>query len=107
MNVEVDPEEETIGRTVPIMANYTLSDASMFWQISPWGDGTFFFTNAANGTAWHLTRKGDGLMAMNSNITVPQNGQRFQFKQLGSINNERYSTVTVCILAAGVGLMDG
>jgi len=45
------------GNTVPDIRNYTLSDNGMFWTIEPWGDGTFFFTNAANGTAWHLNSK--------------------------------------------------
>ncbi|KAH7319390.1 hypothetical protein BKA65DRAFT_556812 [Rhexocercosporidium sp. MPI-PUGE-AT-0058] len=94
LTVALSPEENTPGRTVPRMANASLADDSMFWQIEPWGDGTFFFTNAANGSAWHLQLKPNSLMAMSSNITAPpRDGQRFSFKQLGAIQNSNFSTV--------------
>jgi hypothetical protein len=101
MNVAagVQDSSSTLGATVPDMRNSSLSGPSMFWQITPWGDGTFFFTNSANGSAWHLTLLPpvpNSLMAMTSNITAPQSGQRFTFKKLGAINDERYSSVIVC-----------
>ena len=77
------------------MRNSTLSDDSMFWNISPWGDGTFFFTNAANGTAWHLDVKPNSIMVMSSNITAPQDRQRFTFNQLRIIDDESFSSVVV------------
>jgi hypothetical protein len=70
------------------MCNVSFADNSMFWTISPWGDGTFFFANAANGTDWHLQVKSNSLLAMSSNITAPQNGQRFSFNQQGPIVNK-------------------
>ncbi|KAH6711355.1 hypothetical protein BKA61DRAFT_610824 [Leptodontidium sp. MPI-SDFR-AT-0119] len=94
LTVKRAPEENTPGRTVPLMTNASLADDSMFWRIEPWGDGTFFFTNAANGSAWHLQLKPNSLMAMSSNITTPpRDGQRFSFKQLGQIQNANFSTV--------------
>ncbi|PVH75326.1 hypothetical protein DL98DRAFT_658233 [Cadophora sp. DSE1049] len=93
LTVKFQTGEDTPGKTVPLMTNASISDNSMFWQIEPWGDGTFFLTNAANGTAWHLEKKPNSLMAMSSNITAPQNGQRFSFKQLGQIQNEKFTTV--------------
>ncbi|KAG4432098.1 hypothetical protein IFR05_012427 [Cadophora sp. M221] len=94
LTVKRAPEENTPGRTVPLMTNASLADDSMFWQVEPWGDGTFFFTNAANGSAWHLQLKPNSLMAMSSNITAPpRDGQRFSFKQLGQIQNTNFSTV--------------
>lgn len=72
-------EEETPGQTVPIMINGTIADDSIYWNISPWGDGTFFMTNGANGTAWHLKKKDNGLLCMDSNIIDPQPGQRWSF----------------------------
>ncbi|OCL13472.1 hypothetical protein AOQ84DRAFT_108680 [Glonium stellatum] len=83
----------TPGYTVPQVRNYTLTDDSMFWQITPWGDGTFYFTNAANGTAWHLDVLSNTLMSMSSNITAPQDGQRYSFTQLGAINDKAFSTI--------------
>jgi len=91
-----DVNETTAGYTVPQMRNITLADESMFWQIGAWGDGTFFMTNSANGTSWHLNVKSNSLMAMDSNITGVQKGQKFEFSSLGTINNSKYSTIQVC-----------
>ncbi|CZT03106.1 uncharacterized protein RAG0_09975 [Rhynchosporium agropyri] len=90
------PLEGTPGRTVPRMANASIVlDDSIFWQIEPWGDGTWYLQNAQNGSAWHLQQKPNSLMAMSSNITTtpPRNGQRFSFKQLQPIQNASFSTV--------------
>lgn len=95
MNTGLNPNESTPGKTVPQMANYSISDNSMFWQIIPWGDGTFYFTNAANGTTWHLAIKPNSLMVMTSNITSPQDAQRFSFTQMGTIDDARFSSVVV------------
>lgn len=95
------PSEPTPGSTVPAVFNASIADDSMFWQISPWGDGTFYFTNAANGTSWHMYNKlpgqypGGGLMAMTSNISMAQVGQEFSFSALGSVDDVAYSSVVV------------
>src|SRR6266702_4241794 len=36
LGVAVNYNETTAGNTVPEMRNHTLSDDSMFWQITPW-----------------------------------------------------------------------
>jgi hypothetical protein len=95
MTAAVSEAEITPGGTVPQMTNCSLADTSMFWHISPWGDGSFFFTNAANGSAWHLLVKPNSLMAMSSNISSPQDGQRFSFNALTAINDTRFSTLDV------------
>jgi hypothetical protein len=95
MNTGVGSGGSTPGNTVPLTANYLILDDSMFWKISPWGDGTFFFTNAANGTAWNLAIKPNSLMVMTSNISAPQDAQRFSFTQQGTIDDVRYSSVLV------------
>jgi hypothetical protein len=77
------------------MRNATLGDDSILWQISPWEDGTFYMTNAANGTDWHLMVKPGSLMAMSSNITELQKGQSFSFNATGTINDARFSGVNV------------
>lgn len=97
MSAQAALNETTPGHTIPSLRHYTITDDSRYWQISPWGDGTFYLTNLANGTAWHLTNKPTSLMAMSSNITAPQDGQRFTFNALGAINDGKYSTVAVCV----------
>lgn len=88
----------TPGNTKAITQNYTLCDNSMFWKISPWGDGTFYLSNAQNGTDWHLNVRDNSLISMSSNITAPQDGQRFSFTQLKeAINDPDYSTVMVSL----------
>ena len=77
------------------MLNVTNSDASMFWAVSPWGDGTFYLTNAGNGTDWHLNNIQNGLLSMSSNITAPQNAQRFSFDKQGLINDIAFSSVSL------------
>lgn len=78
------------------MRNVTIADDSMFWSISPWGDGTFYLANAANGTDWHLQVRSNSLLSMSSNITVPQSGQRFSFNEQAPIVNEPgFSTVAL------------
>lgn len=94
-------DEDTPGQTRPIMINGTFSDNSVYWNISPWGDGTFFMTNGANGTAWHLKKKANALLCMDSNTTEIQPGQRWSFtaEQNDEIKDQpRFSTVSVSYL---------
>jgi hypothetical protein len=86
---------ENTGNTLPGISVYTLADESMYWTISPWGDGSSFMTNGANGTDWHLEKETTGLMTMSSNKTAPQPGQSFIFKPLKKINDKKYSTMQV------------
>lgn len=88
------------GNTVPIMANYNVTDDSMFWQVEPWGDGTYYFHNLANGSDWRLNVRDNALMAMDSNITSAQSGEHFTFTSLSTIGDSRYSTVNVRVFAA-------
>lgn len=80
------------------MANYNVTDDSMFWQVEPWGDGTYHFSNLANGSDWRLNVLDTGLMAMDSNITSAQSGEHFTFTSLSTIGDSRYSTVNVSLL---------
>jgi hypothetical protein len=59
------------------------------------GDATFFLTNRANGTQWHLEVPPNALMWMSSNVTGDQDGQRFLFSEVEDINDQRYSTLLV------------
>jgi streptogramin lyase len=91
----VDKSTVNSGNTVPTVSDYTIADNSMYWSIKPWGDGSFWMENQANGSAWHLEKETTGLMTMSSNITKPQTGQSFEFKQLDQINDAKYSTLKV------------
>lgn len=95
LSVKASVDETTNGNTVPFISNASIVDNSMFWQILPWDDGTFFFTNAVNGSAWHLFVKDNSLMAMSSNITAPQTRQEFTFNATGTIDDVRYSSVVL------------
>ncbi|KAF3767309.1 hypothetical protein M406DRAFT_328397 [Cryphonectria parasitica EP155] len=85
-------KDRLTGNTVPWLAHYNVSDDSMFWTIEPWGDGTYYFSNLANGTGWRLDTLVTALMAMNSNITSAQRGEQYTFTSIGVIDDSRYST---------------
>ena len=87
--------DDTEGTTRPCMERGDFADASVYWTISPWGDGTWYFSNAANGTDYHLKRKDNGVMVMSPNVTAPQNGQRWKFKKIATIDNDNYSKINV------------
>jgi hypothetical protein len=87
--------ENTPGQTQGLMVRNNISDDSAYWTVSPWGDGTFFLTNGANGTDWHLEKRGSGSIAMSSNITEPRNGQRWSFEAIEEIGDAKYSTIEV------------
>ncbi|KAJ9667018.1 hypothetical protein H2201_002851 [Coniosporium apollinis] len=89
---------ENAGNTVPVMHKYTILDDSVFWIIDTWGDGTFRMSNLENGTEWHLQKNPWGLgtsMSMSSNVTAPQDGQRFRFRELADINDVAFSTIQI------------
>jgi hypothetical protein len=88
-------KEQTPGNTRPRMINGTLSDDSIYWKITPWRDGTFYLSNKANGTDYHLARKEDNLVAMDSNITLKSDGQRWSFEPGDNIEPGAFSTPSV------------
>lgn len=99
LGTKFSENEDTPGKTVPYMVRSNVSDDSAYWKIGPWKDGTFFLFNKANKTSYHLTRKGDSLAAMTSNISDsdPLPGQHFSFEKISAINDEQYSTVSVSL----------
>ena len=95
LNVGITKGKEYTGDTVPGLASNATND-SIFWQVSPWGDGTFYLTNQDNGTSWHLTRRPEnGWVWMSSNITAPQPDQRFEFSEQMDIDDDKFSTLAV------------
>lgn len=90
-----DPAGHVIGDSVPVMNSYKNTDASMFWVAAPWGDGTYYLYNLANGSNWRINVLSSSLMTMDSDITAPQVGEQFVFSPLRAINDNRYSTYHV------------
>lgn len=90
------PDEDHPGRTRPRMVRNNVSDDSIFWHVSPWGDGTFYMTNDANKTEWRLRKLG-AKTVMDSNISDPQPGQRWSFQAMydAPIVDASFSTVDV------------
>ena len=88
------------GNTVPAARNYAnIIDNAYLWKINPWGDGSFHFSNAANGTDWHLQKEvGHGGMSLSSNITGNQPGQKFIFNSLEKITRDAFATLNVCTM---------
>jgi hypothetical protein len=100
-------DEPTQGQTQAMMTRGDLTDNSVYWSMTPWGDGTFYMTNAQNLTRWRLEKKGNGGVILSSNITntPPRGGQRWQFLPIKDdqnkpvqINDARYSTIDVSTL---------
>ncbi|KAH7125507.1 hypothetical protein B0J11DRAFT_308006 [Dendryphion nanum] len=98
LGTKSETKEDTPGRTQALMIRGDLADDSIYWTIQPWGDGTFYLYNIANRTSWHLN-KDSGSATMSSNITAPQNGQRFSLKPIkGAIVSEpSFSIINVPI----------
>lgn len=88
-------QSDVTGNTVPILANYNVTDDSMFWTVAPWGDGTYYFSNLANGSEWRLSVMDNKLMVMDSNTLPAQSGEHYTFTSLSTIGDSRYSTVNV------------
>jgi hypothetical protein len=85
---------DTATSTRPMMLRGDIANNTVFWSFNSWGDGTWFLTNAANNDQ-HLNRQGNGLLSMSSNITAPQNGQRWGLASIAKIDDEKYSSVNV------------
>lgn len=82
------------GVISPLMLRGDVADESVFWTIGGWGDGTWWLANGGNGSAYHLARNRTGV-AMDGNVTAPQNEQRWGFEKGAAVDDERYSSVNV------------
>ena len=91
---------DDVKTTVVIMTPGRGSDDSVYWKITPWGDGTFYMSNKKNKTEWHLARldPSSAILVMDSNVTGRQEMQRWSFESLKeNIDNPNYSTIAVCL----------
>ncbi|KAF2472668.1 uncharacterized protein BDR25DRAFT_219542, partial [Lindgomyces ingoldianus] len=85
--------DETRGEIIPRIYNHPKTDSRMAWKVLPWGDGTFYFSNSANGGPRRLDFTASGSMAMSRNSTQPQPGEAFSFVRLHEINDLAFSAV--------------
>lgn len=95
MGTSYSEDEETEGKTRASMMRGDIASDRAFWSFGSWGDSTWFLTNVANTTEYHLNKKGSGIMAMSPDIRAPQNGQRWSFDPIDRIDDEKYSSVSV------------
>ncbi|KAJ4355655.1 uncharacterized protein N0V89_003675 [Didymosphaeria variabile] len=100
------------SRTLGRMTRDNVSDASVYWKITSWRDGTFQLTNKANGTDWLLEIGGehdedDGTEAhMSSNFTViPRRSFSFEAIEpvngtdIGKIDNPDFAKASISLPA--------
>ncbi|KAF2205265.1 hypothetical protein GQ43DRAFT_428247 [Delitschia confertaspora ATCC 74209] len=99
-------EEDVPGQTVPWLAKNG-TDNSIYWRFGAWGDGTYYMYNKQNGTDWYLKRRGNGLLAMEKSTTTPQDGLRYNFREIGEIADAKYSTVQASQTTIGLATATG
>ncbi|CAN9324655.1 unnamed protein product [Alternaria alternata] len=96
LSAKYSDDEQQKGKSFVYMARSDIADASAYWTIASWGDGTWYLTNLANKTDYHLTLTPNlGHIVMSSNITAPQKGQKWNFSEIAAIDDERYSSVNL------------
>ncbi|KAF2763165.1 hypothetical protein EJ05DRAFT_506785 [Pseudovirgaria hyperparasitica] len=91
------------GRTVVAMANETLLDpgevaggdgnASIFWNVGFWDDGSQYLWNRDNGSDWRLLMKPNAFTVLDRNLTGPPDGMRFNLSRADPISDQRYSSI--------------
>lgn len=67
------------------------------WSITPWGDGSYYFTNAALGNDSHLDINppgGVGHVWMNSDTNINNQGQKWRITSISSITGTAFATVS-------------
>lgn len=100
------PNSDTPGHTVPRMIRGNVSDDSSLWNIGTFPDGTFFLSNKANKTTYHLTRnEKNSLASMTSktDASLQLPGQHLSFETISAIDNDNFSTASVSLLCGILG----
>jgi hypothetical protein len=102
---ENNTAQEELGGLTAIIRDAQEVGPEALWTIEPFGDGFFHLQNLANGSDWRLFGQGEGLLAMNQNISVQQPNQSFNLTRLGAIQDENFQTPpTVGLLVGKLGL---
>ena len=86
------------SETGPFVTNRV--DASSYWTITAWDDGSYAFSNSANGTNWLLSvdnsGPGSGSWLNMAKSSSNQSLAAWDVSSVGPINNIAYSTVSDC-----------
>lgn len=70
-------------------------DDSCRWTFGPWDDGTYYLSNKANASSWHIDIQDNGSWTwMNSNISIARAGQHWSVSSIAPIDDATYSTVS-------------
>ncbi|KAK9367411.1 hypothetical protein V1509DRAFT_610664 [Lipomyces kononenkoae] len=93
LGVYVDEADIDPDNTRPILESGVYEDESQQWNISAWGDGTYYITNVGNGSSLNLDVHADGIqLFMSSNTNGSHLGQHWSFNSVDAIS----SSATVC-----------
>lgn len=84
------------SKTQPCMSKST-SDDSQLWNIEPWGDNTYRFTNVGNGTGYNMDcHPGNPPFMSSATAALPlQPAQHWLFSSIRDVNDGTYSTTFV------------
>ena len=95
-NATLQPQYIAGEGTTPTIASWTLSSGCL-WYIKPWGDGTFYFTNQANGTSMNLDTNSSpaelGHLEMNSDTHSSNVNQHWNISSVGTITQTQFTSV--------------
>lgn len=97
--LDVDPVVK-----IPRMANASIMTNGSIWDITSWGDGTYYLTNHAVGVEWHLVVNSKFQLELGKGDTTLKDAQSFVFNQTAgvAINDVAYSSIDVSITGWGV-----
>ncbi|KAF1847478.1 uncharacterized protein K460DRAFT_414222 [Cucurbitaria berberidis CBS 394.84] len=54
-----------------------------------------YSSSGSRGKDASYDEKDSGILSMSPNVTAPQNGQRWRFKSITAINNDKYSSINL------------
>lgn len=86
--------ESEIGGSTAIMQEFEDAGNEVFWKLGTYNGG-FSMKNSANDSSWNLLVKEKATMAMTHKIQENKDGQTFDFKKLGKIDDQKFSSVPV------------
>lgn len=96
------PDETDPSRTRPCLLP-AVGDDTQKWLINPWGDGTYYLVNVANGSSYYLDGHPNSLLFMSSTIAEQpkQPGQHWEFSSVAAINDGAYSSTVTTLVSLG------
>ena len=89
-----EPEEVDPSHTQPRIQPLNPNDNSQKWTFGDWGNNTFFISNVANGSAFHLdVHPGNPVFMSSQTSSEPYDpGQHWEIQTIEAINDVGWST---------------